>query len=433
MAGGEASPRIARKTAQSLRGRVFGVASRCQARWVARRSLAVRLRLLGRVGPLLGSVLSLGPVACNVTPAPFVCSASDQCTGGTCERTGYCSFPNPDCESGREYGRYSAPELAHTCVPASVRSESGEGSGDATTAPNEASSTTGSSTGGMGTATEDSTSDEGSDVASETATTTRSESTAGGTSDSEGTDDGGTHRGDASGLAESSSTGAPASECFHDAFDGEGRDFEPFWSLEGEFPGRVRLSGTGQLEFDINTGQAGASVLLATLDPSAPAHAVDMELGAVNMSSGGREQLVLALGVRQTVGGETQDALLQFQLSEAQLRARITDESGSMPVTLRSVTYWPAELRYLRLRTSGLQAAPSYHWETSLDGYSWSNFYCLSQTRLGCEWPEDGFPLDEGFAPGTPIILLSAGAFDVSSPPYPDAFRVETLNYCPFY
>lgn len=397
-------------------------------------TISTALSQLSLACPLL-SALSVGLGACTITPDPFVCTASDQCTGGTCERTGYCSFPNPDCESGREYGRYSAPELASTCVPPSAHSDSHEGSGDATTSGEE-SSTTGSSSSTRGddtATTADSTTDEGTGTASETTTTTMnatSGSSVGETSDSGGTE--GTGTAGSSGLAESSSTGASGLECFVDPFEGEGRNFDPFWSLEGEFPARAQMNGTGQLEFDINTVQAGSTVLLGTLNPSAPVHTVEMELGDVAISSGGREQLVFALGARQTVDTQTRDPRIEFQLSEAQLRARFVDGQGSTPVTFRSVTYSGSSYRYLRLRTGGLQASPSYHWESSTDGYSWSTFYCLSQTQSGCEWPEGEFPRNADFTQGTPVVLLFAGAFDVSSPPNPDAFRVETLSYCPF-
>jgi hypothetical protein len=47
----------------------------------------------------------------------FQCETDQQCQadGGVCEATGYCSFPDADCESGQRYGEY-AGGLAGECV-----------------------------------------------------------------------------------------------------------------------------------------------------------------------------------------------------------------------------------------------------------------------------------------------------------------------------
>ena len=51
----------------------------------------------------------------------FFCDAAEDCTRssgeGVCEPTGYCSFPDSDCESGRRYGDLAPSGLAGTCVP----------------------------------------------------------------------------------------------------------------------------------------------------------------------------------------------------------------------------------------------------------------------------------------------------------------------------
>lgn len=79
----------------------------------------------------LGLGLALGG-ACG-SPA-FYCLSDDQCSGdgqaGWCEATGQCSFPDPDCASGRRYGSLGSD--GGTCVepPAdSAGGETGEGSG----------------------------------------------------------------------------------------------------------------------------------------------------------------------------------------------------------------------------------------------------------------------------------------------------------------
>ena len=46
----------------------------------------------------------------------FHCEEDLQCTGGgTCEANGLCSFPDPQCDSGRRYGEL-AGDLSRTCV-----------------------------------------------------------------------------------------------------------------------------------------------------------------------------------------------------------------------------------------------------------------------------------------------------------------------------
>jgi hypothetical protein len=46
----------------------------------------------------------------------YRCSDNTACSGGgTCETTGYCSFPSSECTSGRQYGG-AAGSLANSCV-----------------------------------------------------------------------------------------------------------------------------------------------------------------------------------------------------------------------------------------------------------------------------------------------------------------------------
>lgn len=53
---------------------------------------------------------------CKGAPA-FVCESSDECNpGGTCEGTGFCSFPDEACASGDRYGGYAGDGLSNTCV-----------------------------------------------------------------------------------------------------------------------------------------------------------------------------------------------------------------------------------------------------------------------------------------------------------------------------
>jgi hypothetical protein len=53
--------------------------------------------------------------------------------GGVCQPTGFCSFPDPSCESGQRYGAHAGERLAERCVV------DGEGSSSGVTAAHETS------------------------------------------------------------------------------------------------------------------------------------------------------------------------------------------------------------------------------------------------------------------------------------------------------
>lgn len=55
----------------------------------------------------------------SCTASAFQCTEADDCAGrpgGVCETTGYCSFPDDECPSGRRYGEFSQGSLAGACV-----------------------------------------------------------------------------------------------------------------------------------------------------------------------------------------------------------------------------------------------------------------------------------------------------------------------------
>lgn len=90
-----------------------------------------------RRGWLAAAVL-LGGCSANT----YVCVSDDACPGGACEPDGFCSFPAPDCPTGRRYGEFSGPH-AGNCVD----QDGAGGTGSA-----EASTTGSSPTGASGTA-----------------------------------------------------------------------------------------------------------------------------------------------------------------------------------------------------------------------------------------------------------------------------------------
>lgn len=65
-------------------------------------------------------MLALVVTGC-IEPARFTCDHDEQCGAGRCEPTGYCSFDDAQCESGRRFGA-AAGDLASTCVLATLPS-----------------------------------------------------------------------------------------------------------------------------------------------------------------------------------------------------------------------------------------------------------------------------------------------------------------------
>ena len=68
---------------------------------------------------LAGAALAITCVAlaCVTPSASFGCETSDQCTvGGTCQPTGWCSFPDPSCATGQRYSDAAGGGLANLCV-----------------------------------------------------------------------------------------------------------------------------------------------------------------------------------------------------------------------------------------------------------------------------------------------------------------------------
>lgn len=90
-------------------------------------------------------LLGIGGSASCVQFDVFACSQDGDCLlnglPGSCETTGYCAFPDPDCPTGSRYSEHAPGTLARECVDAA----GGSGSSGATS--------TGTGTGGSGEAT----------------------------------------------------------------------------------------------------------------------------------------------------------------------------------------------------------------------------------------------------------------------------------------
>jgi hypothetical protein len=86
----------------------------------------MRGAFVGRVGAMTFAAIVAAQPSCRSSDV-FACSAKDECVQagipGTCEETGYCSFPDDRCPSERRYGQLASDELRGTCVVEACTSE----------------------------------------------------------------------------------------------------------------------------------------------------------------------------------------------------------------------------------------------------------------------------------------------------------------------
>lgn len=64
----------------------------------------------------------------------FICEDPSECPGGTCEPSGFCSFPDDACASGQRYGSHAPASVANECVDP-IAGTSGTSDGEATGSP----------------------------------------------------------------------------------------------------------------------------------------------------------------------------------------------------------------------------------------------------------------------------------------------------------
>lgn len=69
---------------------------------------------------VLGIVLGSGVAGACAGASAYACTSDEQCTdggaGGQCEQSGYCSFGDDACPSGRRYGMLAPADLANECT-----------------------------------------------------------------------------------------------------------------------------------------------------------------------------------------------------------------------------------------------------------------------------------------------------------------------------
>ncbi|MEM6293978.1 MAG: hypothetical protein AAGA54_22060 [Myxococcota bacterium] len=97
-------------------------------------------------------VLSLVAFGCGTSADAFNCAEDSQCQDGgaegLCEANGFCSFPDPACESGRRFGD-NAGTLSDRCVSVEAGTSGGVASSSSSSTSAQTSTSTGS-TGGSG-------------------------------------------------------------------------------------------------------------------------------------------------------------------------------------------------------------------------------------------------------------------------------------------
>lgn len=71
----------------------------------------------------------------------FVCEDPSDCPNGTCEPSGFCSFPDDACASGQRYGAHAPASVANACVDP-IAGTSGTSDADATSSPSTTVTTT---------------------------------------------------------------------------------------------------------------------------------------------------------------------------------------------------------------------------------------------------------------------------------------------------
>ena len=96
--------------------------------------------------------MRLSPTVCACTVAAasalygcgaqvFICEDPSDCPNGTCEPSGFCSFPDDACTSGQRYGAHAPASVANECVDP-IAGTSGSGDADATSSPSTTVTTT---------------------------------------------------------------------------------------------------------------------------------------------------------------------------------------------------------------------------------------------------------------------------------------------------
>ncbi|MBV1860290.1 MAG: hypothetical protein KUG77_17885 [Nannocystaceae bacterium] len=292
-----------------------------------------------RVVGLLGLLAFVG-AAPGCGGRTFSCSEDSDCgSDGLCEVSGWCSFSDADCPSGRRFAEHSGDGVGGSCVDAvSTGSTSGtSGPGGVNT-----SAVTGPSSSSDAVTTEPSST---TDVDSEASTTCPDRLC--GTTTSSGTTE-------TTGSTGSSSdeTGDPVPPCpgFFDDFD-DGA-FDPSWAVYGAagMGGHVMSEEDGELRWDFAAGIVEQRGITRVFD--APLSAIVVHATETSALEGAQAQSVLLF----REDGSSGDVILVWSNDAVQLRA-----DGE--IVADSATFEWVELRF---------EAGEVHVSTSPDGTEFS-------------------------------------------------------------
>lgn len=380
--------------------------------------------------------LVLAAPGCNNEPDVFVCSSPDQCNGGICQPTGYCSFPDPTCSSGQRYGRLAGDGLANDCVSQNTPDDEGEVGSES-----ETSSTTSSSTTITGSSS--SSSSEGS-----TSSTSSNSSTSKGSSDATSSSTADTSSSDADGSSSDSSTvttaepaessssttedsagdTGPIISCQPDHFDGTSSNPGSLWNRGGGLPSTHAMVADGQLHLIIDPTTTDSIVVSTRSAISRYDGTIELELGSVETAAEvPGAQLVFGVGRTIAATGLPNGLpeFLEFQISGFDLVTRYSEadpdpesETGYRFVVVGTPQPYEAALhRHLRFRIEGAGDDAIFYWESSGDGIEWDILAELPK-------PEDAFDMSAA------IVQILAGTYEESDETSPDPFTIEFYEQC---
>ena len=341
---------------------------------------------------------ALGWTGCTATDV-FVCVSDDDCNsspGGQCEGSGYCSFPDAECQTGQRYGAAAGDGLSERCVPPEedgTGSESTTTGADTTATVSTFSTTTPpppTSSTSQGVTTQDitlSTTDNPS-----TTTTTTTDPTGSDSSTSAGT----TTSGDPSTTAGSESSTGTADGCEEQLFDGfDGATLGPEWMTKSD--GISVMDSNFRVEFGPEEGDFHYAVSTATH----PGERVEVAIDIEQPPSEDYSQLVVAFGEAESFSS------VDLLVDGSYLSARQWTSAKDF-IDHASLLFDPVAHRFLRIR----EADGQVFFEHSPDGINYSTMHALDFDISG--W--------------TGRIWLGAGCWAVN--PAQDVALVDSVRIC---
>lgn len=301
------------------------------------------------------SGLALAAAGCSASP--FACEQDEACIGpegtGVCEPSGFCSFPDSECPSGRRYGAHAAGSLAGACT---ALPEASDGTGSPSPAPGEGSDS------GTGSTTTTGLEPDGSSSTATSADPSDASTTDPDTSDEDSGD---------------TSTGATVPSCVFDDFE-DGR-LDPGWSIWelGDVLQPLEAQGTLVLRLPATSdGWIGVSRPVGPLQDAS----ITVEIDRFPVPSDAFAWFHVSDGLKY-----------EFVLWDSTLQAK-TGEEDNM-TTQASVPLDTSAHRFLRF----VGGVDEIVWLTSSDGENWTEFYSHPAS------PANDYTVDLGLGTWLPV------------------------------